>query len=411
MSVELHVLQRVRALVESSPGADGTGDLTDYTDVPLREGTATVELQMTEVDPQTQVQSRVEWREQIPCKRTATLTFTTNIAPTGTTADAATPAVTSALGLLLKATMGGERLGQGDTAASGSTATAINVANGSRWAAGGIMGRINSDGVPEWRPIESVSGNVVTLKKAFSAAPLDTEPLFSGATYYFTENPSSTLQFLVAGRESDDRWLLLNGQCTGAQLSLDPSGGDLPTIAWTFEFINWIASDEVLEGTITGDIGDASYSAYNPIVGCGGEMRAWVVGTSAHASSDEVDASAIEFQPSLVFTKRTSPTGDRWVPGRAGPPATGSFTEPFEDTKWFNARKNRDDYAIWYAQGHDAGATIVYDAPTVQIIAPQRVAGAAGEAAQAVQWQARRDTDVGGATTELARSPLRIHVV
>lgn len=407
---ELHVLQRLRMIVESSPETDMTGSLASFVDVPIREGTAAVELQMTEVDPQTQGQSRLSWRKLLPCKRTATLNFTMNLAPTGTIANASTAATQGALGKILKACMGGERLGQGDTASTGSTSSVINVTTGARWVAGGIMGWTNAAGVVEWRPIESVSSNVVTLKKAFSGAPANADVLYSAATYYFTETPDETMQFLAAGRESDDRWLLLNGQVTSAQIALDPAAGDCPTIAFTVEFTNWIASDETLVASITGDIGTASYTGYSPIVGCGGELRVWTVGTATHSSDDEIDASAIEFAPTISWIKKTSPSGDRWVPGRAGPPVTGGFTTPFEGLTWWNARKNSTDKAFWFAQGHAAGAAIVYDAPTVQIVAPQRAADGAGIAADVVQWQGRPDEDVGSSTTELAKSPARIHL-
>lgn len=410
MSIELHALQRLRVIVESSRGVDMTGSLASFVDVPIREGTASVELQMTEVDPQTQVQSRLGWREQLPCKRSGTLSFTCNLAPTGTIANASTPATRGALGLLLKAAMGGERLGQGDTATSGSTATAINVTTPARWEAGGIMGRLTAAGTYEWRPIESVAAGVVTLKKAFTAPPSSGAVLYSAATYFFTEAPTDTLQFIVAGRESDDRWLLRNCAITGMTIALDPAGGDCPTIAFTVECLDWTASNETLAAPITGDIGTATYSGYSPIVGCGGDLRVWTVGDATHADADEIDASAIEFAPAISWVRVTSPSGDRWVAGRAAPPVTGGFTTPFEDLTWWDARKNRTRKAVWYTQGHAPGAAVVYDAPTVQIVAPQRGPDGAGIAADVVQWQGRPDEDVGSATTEIAKSPARIHL-
>lgn len=409
MSIELHVLQRVRMMVEPTPGADGTANLAQYTDIPLREGTAQLELQMTEVDPQTQVQSRVGWRKLVPCKRRATLSFTINLAPTGSVADASTPATSGAVGMILKHAMGGEELGRGDEAASGSTATVVNVDNGARWKAGMVMGWENSSGVVEWSPIESVATNAVTLKKAFSAAPQEDDALYGAATYYFTESPSTTLQAIVAGRESDDRWLLMNGTATFT-LAIDPSGNEMPLMNVTVTFLDWRSSDEPMAGTITGDIGDATYTNYAPIVGCGGLARAWEVGTATYSAGDEIEVSAFEFTPNIVWNERTSPSGDRWLAGRAAPPAQGSFTIPYQDTTWFARRRTQASIAVFYVQGHAPGSAIIYDAPTVQIVAPQRVAGAAEDAAQQVPWQARRDEDVGSSTGDLAKSPARIHL-
>ena len=86
-----------------------------------------MELMIDSLDPQQQVQSRLEYREEVLGKRSAKLTFTMNLAPTGTAAASGVSAVTGALGTILKAVMGGESKGAGTTFTSGSTASVVNL--------------------------------------------------------------------------------------------------------------------------------------------------------------------------------------------------------------------------------------------------------------------------------------------
>ena len=414
MTIEVHSVQRLRVWSESSFATDGTGTLANYTDVPVREGTGTMTLTLDSLDPMQQVQSRVEYREEVLGKRSATLQFTLNLAPTGTAAASGIAAVQGALGLLLKATYGGETLGTGTTF-TGGTATIPTVTSAAGFLAGGAIGWSNASGVLEVREIESIAGNSITLKHAFSAAPTNAQVAYAAATYSFTEDPQESLQFIVEGVEAQDRWVLLGGQAVGGvTVAIDPSGAALPSIQFSMTFANWLDSTECA-GSITGTIGNATYSNYSPIVGQAGELRAFVVGASTLTTSSIVHCSALAFSPKVVFVPVTSPSGTntiyRWRAGRAMPPVEGSFTTFFQDYTWWSARAAKSDYDIAYQMGQAAGSTVVITAPTVQIVNPQRVADGNQLAGQAVAFKGRRDTDTGASTTALAKSPTRIHLV
>ena len=186
MTIEVHSVQRLRVWSESSFATDGTATLANYTDVPMREGTGTMTLTLDSLDPMQSVQSRVEYREEVLGKRSATLQFTLNLAPTGTAAASGISAVQGALGLLLKATYGGETLGTGTTF-TGGTATIPTVTSAAGFLAGGAIGWVNASGVLEVREIESIAANSITLKHAFSAAPTNAQVAYAAATYSFTE--------------------------------------------------------------------------------------------------------------------------------------------------------------------------------------------------------------------------------
>lgn len=415
MSIEVHAVGRIRAYSEATFAADASASLASFFDVPAREGSATIELVTDSHDPQQMVQRVGQYRKEVLGKRSAKLTFTINLAPTGTAASNGVSSVTSAMGRLLKASMGGEALYEGSVAAGGSTASVINVStgDGSQWAAGKAMGRVNSSGQLEVREVESVSTDAVTLKYAFSGAPSTSDPLYGAATYYLTEDPTESLQFLVAGVESDDRWLLLGGQLTAIAMAIDPTGAALPSLQLTYEFASYLESDETA-ATVTGSIGLASYSNYLPIVGHAGDLRCVTVGQVTMLTSHRVHASAIAFTPKIQFGRVTSPSGTqtvlRWRRQRIAPACEGSWTEPFQDLGRWQTRDARTDKAIWYQMGRTAGQSILLSCPTVQIVNPQRAADGAGFAAQTVAWKAREDEDVASATTDLALSVLRIHV-
>lgn len=423
MSFEVHNIQRLRVLVESpalgSSGytQDPSGSIGSMTDVPAIEGSIKCTLERDEKDPGYLLQHIDEARKHVLGKRRGVLSFDMNLAPTGTAAVTAQASITSPLGILLKAIMGGESLNQGSTASTGSTASVINVqsGHGARWAAGRAMVWFNSAGVPELREAEAVSGDAVTLKRAFSAAPASTNPLYNAATYYMTSKPSTTLAMLLEGLENEDRWLLSGGQCEGGiTLTFDPTGQQLPRITFNLTFANWRGVGETTT-PLTGALGIATYTATAPIVGEAGAFELWTSTVATYAATQLLAASSFTFEPHIQFKAVTAPNGvntiKAWEKQKpADGPLSGSFTVPYEDMTHFNARNTRDDMALMYMAGASAGNGFAISAPCIQELNPQRVPDAAAWAAQTVQWKARRDIDVGASTSDEAKSPLRIHL-
>lgn len=412
---EIQNVQRLRVWSESTFAGDGTGTIANFTDVPFREGSMQVVLTTDSIDPQQDVQSRYEYREEVLGKKSGTIAFTVNLAPTGTAATTAQVAITSALGRLLKATFGAETLAAGSTASTGCTATVINVqtGHGSRWANGGAMGRVNAAGQLETQEVEDVDGDEVTLKHAFSAAPASTDKLYNCATYSFTEDPSESLQFLVQGVDAQDCWLLLGCQAVGGvTVAIDVTGAALPAVTFNFTAADWKTQAQM--AAAPSSIGTASFTAYEPIVGHAGSLRVFTVGASTLTTSSLVHASALSFAPKIVFVPVTSPNGTntvyRWRAGRAAPPCEGSFTPFFDDLRWWDARDNKTDKAVFYQAGITPGGAFLMSAPTVQITNPQRTVSGDEIAGQTVTWKARRDTDTAGSSAALAKSPFRIHL-
>lgn len=413
MSIEVQNVQRLRVLSESTFASDGTGSLGSYTEVPAIEGSISAQVMIDSIDDGSLVQNLYGYREETLGKRSATLSFTMNLAPTGTAAAASTAAVQGALGLILKAVMGGETLGTGTTF-TGGTAIVPTVTSAAGLAAGTAIGWVNTSSVLEVREIESISGTSVTLKHGFSAAPSNTNVCYSGATYTFAQDPTESLQFILSGVESDDRWLFLGGQCTGMTLAFDLTGAAMPKVTFNFQFANWKTSAETT-GTITGSIGTSTYTNFSPIVGYAGDCRVYTVATATFSTSTRVHCSAIAFNPKVTFVPVTSPSGtntiQRWRRARQVPPVEGSWTEIFQDNTRFTARDNRTDYNVTYQMGTAAASTVYITAPRVQVVNPQRAPDAQQLAGQTVTWKGRTDGDVGSSTTDVALSPFRIHLM
>lgn len=419
-TVDIHNVQSLRAFSEATFNTDASASLASFTYVPAREGTIQLELTTQSIDPGQVVQYLDEYRNETLGPRSAKLTFTLNLAPTGTAAVTGTSAVTGALGMLLKASMGTETKAAGSTSSTGSTATVVNVqsGHGSRWVAGGVMGWVNASGLLEVRQVLSVSADAITLKYGFSGSPVSTDPLYNAAVYTLAQNPTESLQFLVSGVTSTDRWLLTGGQLTAISLTLDPKGTAIPSIQFTYEFANYLESDET-GSTVTGTLPVATYSNYTPIVGHAGELRMVPNGTTTLSTTHRVHASAISYAPKFAFERVTSPSGAitatsspvlQWRRKRVAPAIEGSFTEPFQSLKWTQGRDARTAYACWYQLGRTAGQTVWLGAPTVQVVNPQRSPDAAGFSAIPVQWKGRLDA-VTAATTDVGLSAFTIALV
>lgn len=417
MTIELHAVQRIRAFSESTFGADSSASIGSFTDLPIIEGSATLATNRDELDPGHLVQHRVEGRERLLGKRAATLSFQMNLAPSGTPGTNGVSSITGPLGMLLKAVMGGEQLAEGSIAAAGSTAIIINVSagDGAHWQYGGqVMGWANSAGIVEWREVKSRSTDAITLKRGFSGVPATSDVLYNKATYYFTANPAESLAFLVEGLENEDRWLLTGGQAVGGlTIAIDVTAGTIPRVTFSMTFARWYASDET-GSSIVGTLGTATYSATNPIVGEAGNFASWVAGAPTFSTTQAVHVSALAFEPHVTFVPYTSPSGvntiKQWVAGRnADSPVQGQFTTVYQDTTWFTRRNSKTDVALMYVAGVTGADSFIISAPTTQVLNPQRAPDASGLAGQIVMWKGRRDTDTAQ-TTDIAKSPLRIHL-
>lgn len=407
--------QLVQAFTESTFGTDITASLGSFTAIPVQENTAVFTLDDPLQNPMQVLQHVDDYQEEVRGKKGATLRFTTPLAPTGTAAGNSTAAVQSALGLLLSIVMGGEDLGTGSLFSSGWTAVTGDVTSGTGFTKGTALGWTNSAGVYEMRPLKNVSSNTLTLKLAFSAAPSNTNPAYSCASYYMTSDPDQSLQFVVRGLESQDEFVLMGGQLDSLSLNL-PIDGTIPTATFAFKFVKWIYGADAAGSASLTDLSPTSYSNFDPIVGHAGRLLVQDNGTTTYSASAKptVNCSAISIVPNIPYIAIPSPSGVegvlRWHKTRNGQPrVTVNFQCPFENTSDFFARRDsKTDNLIWYQFGLTAGSAVAIEIPTAQITNVQRV-NSGGISGQSVDAKGRRDLDITSATTDQHHSPLRFH--
>lgn len=407
MTIEVHALQRMRVDTEAAGSfAVAKAIPGTFTDVPFSEGTAELTLTQAMLPAQTAQQYIDGYAKDIKGLKSAQLRFSMLLAPTGVAATNGVTAVQGALGKILAAIMGGERLGVGDLINDATPAVDnFDVTTAARFTAGSAIGEQIS-GLWEAREIESVVGSTLTLKHAFSGAPSNGSQILNSATYYLTEDPQTSLQFVVEGAEQSDRWHLFGGQ---GSFTIDTPIGELPRITFTIDFATWInLSDSAL--------GAATYTNYAPRHIAQSEFLAQVVGTSTR---NIVPCSSIQFTPQIAYIPIKTPGGTetilRWRRNRAVPAAQIQFSTYYEAyATWFQERDDRDDYHFALTIGNGVagaqGNMVLLTVPTAQITDVQRIDDG-GISGQRVIAKARLDADATDQTTEIRRSPFRIHLL
>jgi len=409
MTIELHALQRIA--VNEEPNSGFAVALTlpgTFVDVPFQEGSAALTLDRPILEPQT-VQQRIDAVSNIVYgPDAATLQITLPLHATGVAAGNATqsPAHTSsALLMILKAAFGGLVRGTGTTSTGSSTADTLAATSGAGFQGGGAVGWVGAGSIYHLHEIAGVATNAVTLHQALPAAPANTNVLYGASTVYLTDNPDTSLQMLVEGAETDDRWLLLGGQLSGPP-SISLGLGEIPTIQFSLTFAAWTS---LAPGAIT----PASYANYVPIY-TEGRMRSIEYGAAANTVAT-LCPSAVE--PELagpMYGPVMCPSGVntilRWRRMRAVPVMMLNLSLAYENLDWFDARDDKDEYHLEYQVGRAApGEGIVLSMPKARAVNVQRI-DADGLAYQQVTFRADIDGETtNGSNAELARSAVRMH--
>lgn len=413
------IVRRLRVYTEpaGSFAVDHTGTLGDFADVPLTEGMPQLTLTQETHNPLQAKQNVLDYQEEVIGKKSWTLQFTTAFAPTGVAASNSVAATAGSIQTMLKAIMGGESKGTGTTVSTGwATAGGGNLASAAGFAAGGIAGWADTAGTVHFRPVKSktgATGGSITLKVRFPGTPATGDTIYAGSTYYWTQDPDTSLQFIVEGYELQDRWVLLGGQGTVTpQLGLD---GSIQTLQWNISGVKWLEADEAAgSASIHGvALGSATYSNFSPITGQAGRCIVQTNGTLAYTGAT-VDISAIAFAHGMTYQDIPSPSGTegvlrkRMVRASGTPPVSGSFTTYFTGYTNWDARDTKLDKLVFYQNGVSAGGVAMIEASTVQFTNVQP-ADANGIQSETVEFKGRLDGDVSGTASDLTRSPSRIH--
>ena len=310
---------------------------------------------------------------------------------------------------LLQAIMGGSiattNPGAQTTVQAGTTTTTVNVtaSHGGRFQAGGVIAcqTVAGSSNLELREVLSVSTDAVSVKEAFSATPVTGTPVRGGVTVYLTEDPDTSLQVMIEGREATDG-VVLRGLQGGFSLTL-PVGGR-GQLSASLAGAGWarLGSSSVTVPSYT----NVSPLALNPL-----DVTVPTVGSTTLVS---VAASEFTCEPQIAYAPQKSGAATETIARMKRQPARpvvkGSFTAPYQDDTWYTARDGREVRAVFARGGNLAGSAFLISIPTVQITEVQPGASGEGIAGQKVSFEGRHDTEIGG-STEVGYSALRIHFV
>lgn len=413
MTVTHYALRRVSVYEEpnGSFGVDHSGTPGDFMSV----GAATEGLVFTTPNDMLDPQTLQQYQHGRPLhvvgpRQGASLSMKLPLFLTGTLANASTTSLThSDTGplLLLEMLFGGARDNvRGSVASSVASASVFTVASGagSRFAAGGVVGWVNSSGAMELREIEGVSTDTVTLCHAFSASPSVGNALYGGITFYLDKKSSPTsLQFLVEGDEPDDYWCLLG--CMPKSVSFDLGWGTIPSVSIEFDVADW---DYLGSGSLAGQ----TYSSFNPLAYNSGEL---LVQTVATATRNIVSHRSFGLTSSLMYKPIPSPQGVQgkigFIQGHTPPVAECVIGTYYEDQNWYTDRSSRNKKHVALQMGMSASGGVLLTMPTAQVMDISAPGDGDGLTGSDVTLHAMLDEDKGAQTSSLLRSPMRLHIV
>lgn len=416
MSIEVNSLRSVRAYVEpagdTTYGADHSATPEDFIDLPITEGFAMPGPERDMLDPMVS-QVRLDGRvKRVAGKRSGAAQLAMCLAGHGVPMignETPPGASTWALYRLLLAIMGGVSVtgteAGATTVQSGTTTTAVTVTtgHGDRWGSGGgqVIGCTTANGF-EAREVLSVTGDVVSVKEAFSGIPTTGTNVSGGVTFYPTEDPDTSLQLIAQGREADDNFLL-TGMQGGFQIEAKP--GQLAKI--TFD----LKGDSCTKLAAHSGINVPTFANYEPIAVVGSELTMPVVGSTTRVApgvSDVTLALGFAYEPVTGYGRNNVRRMRRMRP-RDGVLAKITGTLPFEDGTWITARDDRENRAAFWQIGSTPGATVLISIPTVQVTQVPRAASASQLSGIQFVGESRHDASAVASTTPLSYAAFRVH--
>lgn len=419
MTIENWALGRARVAVESGRAnfaVDQTASPSNFIDVPAVQGTIQVGTQQAHLTPDIVQQFRNAHVKHVLGARSATLALTLNAHSTGTAytgnnafATAANYALRRILGAVMGVADNGTTQASATTVQAGSTASVVNVTSGhgnTLGAPGRVIGVV-INGRVEAREILSVTANSVTVKQQFSAAPSTGAAVYWGITFALAEDPVDTLQWILEGYETSDRFAVFGSQ---GGMSIELSLGELPRIALNLAAASWAKLS-------TASLASASYANH---LGISAVVDSeFIVGTgtiTATQTRNVVPWTQSTWTPAFGYTPIRSPAGVQTMLGFRGDRSrgvTGQFTTYLDGSAldWWSQDASRADLSMWQQIGSTAGSIVCLSAPTVQITTTPVRADAGGLTGVTVGWEGRNDEAIASPSSDRERSAFRIHVL
>ena len=419
MVIHTDKIRRLRIAEETTFGADLTGTIASF--LAVSHTSATVSITQPRVSPNTMQQIMDSSPlDVLTEQKRATATITCNL--TGQTfrsGNGEEGAHTQTVqGMLLRSFFGGQRLGQGDLIAAGSSTNILNVDVGSRWENGAGIAYALTSGRLRTRHLYSKSTNAMTCYPDMDDLPSDGATAYGAATYYYgpsaqNDSGNKTIQLIAEGLVTTDRYLLLGGKVTGVSFTF--ARGSIATVQYTIQFVDWIYG-EAAATNLTSDTAPLAYVAEtangSPLTVHDSDLI-WEEEFPS-GNSNTLHASDVTIGCEAAWVPVPSTTGVNgvigWASNHSPGNVTASFSTPYESRKWEDYRDEPgvpSTGLLHFQVGSDVtqGACLFALRAQVREVARVEVDGLAYQRVSLVGG-VPISTDV----TDAADSPLHVHM-
>lgn len=419
MTVVADRVRRVRYAQESTANFGVEQAIGSFIDLPLREDSVKLTLNKPMESPMLQQQYLDAYPSKVFLPKDAQLDFATNLRAASSRAGSAqTNTGISADAILWAVALGGQNNGTGTTIATTSTTSALNLTSAAGLREGGALAcATGAGGALECREIKTIATNTVTLKHALSSVPANASVVYAPCTVHMGNSDGAspqTMEYTIEGLSANDRWLLRGCQVKAAP-TFDFAPGGVPKVTWSWAAVTWDLANGVntTMNLTAAAIADQAYSDSGINAVMDSEFRVTTLGTVAIAGT-LFEAPSMSIVPSVKYVAHKTVSGlntvKQWVRVRTdGAPVTGEFVIPHEATTMFDLRDSETERSIFYQIGSSVtNGAVLISVPRVCFEEVQREE-VDGIAAVRVKWYAKHDNNTTTNTTDLQKSPFRIH--
>jgi hypothetical protein len=417
------VVDRVRRIriAQEPAGAFGTEiSIGSFRDLPAREDSVKLMMPDPTESPMLLQQHLYGYPSKVLMPKLGSgIDFATNVSALTSRAGSATQAVSTLLpdSLVWSTAFGGDFAGTGTTIASTSTTTSLVVTSAAGLREGGAVAlATGAGGALECRVIKTISSNTVTLKLALSSVPANASVVYAAYTVYMNALDGSQQTFLQAAVEgigTTDRWLFKGGQLKSAPtLELQPA--TIPKLTTSWNFAGWYKADGTnTTMNLNSALADQNYTSDGINSVMDSEFRIWAHGSSV-LTNTFVHAPSLSIAPQIKYGPHKTPGGfntiKQWVMLRPdGPPVTGEFKLPYEDTTWIDLLEARTDLQLTFQVGSTVShGAVLFDVPRMSLddFGRDELDGLAG---QTLKWYGRLDNQTTSSSTNLQKTAFRVH--
>ena len=246
MTIHTYRVRRVRMYEEATFATDATASIASFVSCVFKDAQLTLDNPRVNTGEMMKKMDAQPYDVLTGYKR-ATLTLTCNLTGQDVRTTDGVAHVQVAQGMLLRNYLGSERLGKGDIATTGSTATTIVTTTAADWASGAgiaLADQVVSGDMIMMHAAGLSTATVTTNPQMVTAnIPVNAQQIYGAATYYLgpsdqDSSENKTIQIAVEGLVTTDRFLLLGGKVTQAAFSFPR--GEIATATFTIQFANWI---------------------------------------------------------------------------------------------------------------------------------------------------------------------------